>query len=128
MVDTSMSGQGNLSLCGGGAVSLAGEKALDLRFDGQLPFAILAGQLASQGFVLEGTGTVDLAIAGTAAAPAITGTAKSSSARPIDVRHNLAINDLAATDPFNADQPSLTSLTGNLSPGSSLDLAGTVRL
>src|SRR3546814_11698078 len=95
MVDTSMSGQGNLSLCGGGAVSLAGEKALDLRFDGQIPFAVLAGQLASQGFVLEGTGTVDLAIAGTAAAPAITGTATSSSARLIDVRHNLAIDDLA---------------------------------
>src|SRR3546814_19186542 len=61
-----------------------------------------------------------------APAPAITGTSTSSSARVIDVRHNLAIDDLAANVTFNGDQASITSLTGNLSPGGSLAVTGTV--
>src|SRR5690606_27518213 len=35
-LETSLSGQTNLSLSGGGSISLQGEKALDLAFDGQI--------------------------------------------------------------------------------------------
>src|SRR5690606_41438447 len=66
------------------------------------------------------------AIAGTPAPPAMPGTPTSSSARLIDVRRNLAIDDLAANVAFNGDQASITSLTGNLSTGGSLAIAGTV--
>lgn len=123
---TSLSSQSNLSLSGGGTISLQGPKSLDLKFDGQIPFAILAGQLSSQGLILEGTGTVDLAIGGTAAAPSITGSASSSAARLIDVRRNLAIENLAANVTFNGTQATISNLSGNLSTGGRVSVTGTV--
>jgi translocation and assembly module TamB len=125
-IQTSLSGQSNLSLSGGGKITLQGARALDLRFDGQIPFAILAGQLSNQGFMLEGTGTVDLAIGGTAAAPSITGSASSSGARLIDVRRNLAIENLAANVTFNGTQATITTLGGNLASGGRVSVTGTV--
>ena len=125
-IETSLSGQSSLSLSGGGTVALQGERALDLRFDGQIPFAILAGQLADQGFVLEGTGTVDLAIGGTAAAPSITGSASTSGARLIDVRRNLAIQELVASVNFTGTEANISSLSGNLSTGGRISASGTV--
>ena len=125
-LDTRLTGQGGLSLSGGGSVSLSGEKALDLNFDGQLPFSILSGQLAAQGFVLEGNANLDLAIRGTAAAPAITGTASASGARLIDVRRNLAINNLAANVTFDGNRATISNLGGALSTGGRVTVDGTV--
>ncbi|MBP1845143.1 translocation and assembly module TamB [Rhizobium petrolearium] len=125
-VDTRLSGGGGISLSGSGSVSLAGEKPLNLKFNGQLPFSILAGQLAAQGFVLEGTGNVDLAIGGTASAPAITGTASSSGARLVDVRRNLAVTDLAANISFNGNSANISQLSGKLSGGGSISIQGSV--
>ncbi|MFB9947861.1 translocation/assembly module TamB domain-containing protein [Rhizobium puerariae] len=125
-VDTRLSGGGGIALSGGGSVSLAGEKPLDLKFKGQLPFSILSGQLAAQGFVLEGTGNVDVAIGGTAAAPAITGTASSSGARLVDVRRNLAITDLAANVSFDGNSANISRLSGKLSGGGTVSVQGTV--
>jgi translocation and assembly module TamB len=124
-LDTRLSG-GGVALSGGGTVSLAGEKPLNLKFSGKLPFSILAGQMAAQGFVLEGTGNVDLAIAGTAAAPAITGTASSSGARLVDVRRNLALTDLAANIAFDGKSANISSLTGKLSGGGTVSVQGSV--
>jgi translocation and assembly module TamB len=125
-LETSLSGQSNLSLSGGGTISLQGERALDLSFDGQIPFAILAGQFSDLGFVLEGTGTIDLTIGGTAAAPSITGSASSSGARFIDVRRNLAIENLAANVTFNGTEASIDSLAGDLSTGGRISVTGSV--
>jgi len=125
-VDTRLSGGGGISLSGSGSVALAGQRPLDLRFNGQLPFSILAGQLAAQGFVLEGTGNVDIAIRGTAAAPAITGTASSSGARFVDVKHNLAITDLAANIAFDGNSANISRLSGRLSGGGTVSVQGSV--
>ncbi|MEN3148756.1 translocation/assembly module TamB domain-containing protein [Neorhizobium sp. IRAMC:178] len=124
-LDTRLSG-GGVSLSGGGSVSLAGEKPLNLKFNGHLPFSILAGQMAAQGFVLEGTGNVDLAVSGTAAAPAITGTASSSGARLVDVRRNLALTDLAANVSFDGKSANISRLTGKLSGGGTVSVQGSV--
>jgi translocation and assembly module TamB len=125
-LDTRLSGGGGVSLSGGGSISLAGEKPLNLKFSGKLPFSILAGQMAAQGFVLEGTGNVDLAIGGTAAAPAITGTASSSGARLVDVRRNLALTDLAANVAFDGKSANISRLTGKLSGGGTVSVQGSV--
>ncbi|MGK9053307.1 translocation/assembly module TamB domain-containing protein [Neorhizobium petrolearium] len=125
-VDTRLSGGGGVSLSGGGSVSLAGQKPLNLQFNGRLPFSILAGQLAAQGFMLEGTGNVDVAIKGTAAAPAITGTASSSGARFIDVRRNLAVTDLAANVSFDGNSANISRLSGRLSGGGTVSVQGSV--
>ena len=125
-VDTRLSGGGGISLSGGGSVSLAGAKPLNLKFDGRLPFSILAGQLAAQGFVLDGTGTVDIAIGGTAAAPAITGTASTSGARLVDVRRNLALTDLAANVSLDGKTANISRVSAKLSGGGTVSVNGTV--
>ena len=125
-VDTRLSGGGGISLSGSGSVSLEGEKPLNLKFNGQLPFSILAGQLAAQGFVLDGTGTVNLAMGGTASAPAITGTASASGARLVDVRRNLAVTGLAASVSFDGRSANISRLSGTLSGGGTVSVQGTV--
>lgn len=125
-LETNLSGQNNLSLTGGGTITLQDAKGLNLAFNGQIPFAVLAGQLSSQGFILEGTGTIDLAITGTVAAPNITGSASSSGARFIDVRRNLAIEQLAASISFNGTEARLDNFTGDLSTGGTISATGTV--
>ncbi|MFN7025610.1 MAG: translocation/assembly module TamB domain-containing protein [Pseudorhizobium sp.] len=125
-LDTSLSGQSNLSLSGGGTILLTGNRALDLNFRGQIPFQILAGQLAGLGFVLEGTGTVDVGIGGTPSAPSITGSASASNARLIDVRRNLAVENLAANVTFNGTQATIANLSGNLATGGSIAVTGTI--
>jgi translocation and assembly module TamB len=125
-LDVGLTGGGGISLSGGGSVSLAGDKPLDLKFGGQFPFSVLAGQLAAQGFVLDGTAKVDLAIGGTAAAPAITGTASSSGARLVDARRNLAVNDLAVNVAFDGKSANISRLTGNLNGGGKVSVDGTI--
>jgi translocation and assembly module TamB len=125
-VDLRLAGGGGISLAGGGSVSLTGDKALGLKFNGQFPFSVLASQLASQGFALDGIGRVDLAIGGTAATPAITGTASSSGARLIDARRNLAVNDLAVNVAFDGQTANISRLTGKLSGGGTVSVLGTI--
>jgi translocation and assembly module TamB len=125
-LDTTLSGQNSLSLSGGGTISLTGDRALNLDFQGQIPFQVLAGQLASQGFVLEGNGTVDLSIGGTPSAPSITGSASASGARFIDVRRNLAVEELSANVNFSGDQAVITNLSGELATGGSINASGTI--
>lgn len=125
---TQLTASGGLSLNGGGTVGLAGNKPLDLRFQGALPFGLLAAQLSSQGFVPDGTGNIDVAIGGTAAAPQVTGSASTSGARLIDVRRNLALNAINAQIRFNRDRAEISNVTANLSTGGTIAVQGSVGL
>lgn len=125
---TNLGGAGGLNLSGGGNVGLTGAKPLDLRFQGALPFSLLAAQLSAQGFVPEGTGNVNLTISGTAAAPQITGTASTSGARLIDVRRNLALNNVNAQVNFNRDRAEISSVSASLSTGGTISAQGSVGL
>lgn len=125
---TTLGGAGGLNLSGGGNVGLQGAKALDLRFQGTLPFSLLAAQLSAQGFVPQGTGNLNIAIGGTAAAPQITGTASTSGARITDVRRNLALNNIAAQVNFNRDRAEINNASASLSPGGTISAQGSVGL
>jgi translocation and assembly module TamB len=125
-IDTRLSGGGGISLSGGGSVGITGDRPLDLRFNGSVPFSILAGQLAAQGFVLEGTGTVDLAVRGSASSPAITGTLATSGSRLIDVRRNLAIESLTANVALDGTSARLSGVSGTLSGGGTVTVEGSV--
>ncbi len=125
-IDLRLNGGGGIALGGGGSVNLAGDKALDLKFNGQFPFSVLAGQLAAQGFTLDGTGKVDIAIGGSAASPAITGTVSSSGARLVDVRRNLAVTDLAVNVALDGKTATISRLTGNMSGGGKISASGTI--
>ncbi|MDV4163846.1 translocation/assembly module TamB domain-containing protein [Rhizobium leguminosarum] len=125
-VDTSLAGDAGMSLKGGGSVVITGNRALDMRFNGNLPFAVLGAPLAQQGLVADGVATVNLQIGGTAAAPVINGTVSTSGAKLVDVRRNLAVNNLAATVTFNGSQAVISRLSGNLGGGGTISASGTI--
>ncbi|AUW44698.1 translocation/assembly module TamB domain-containing protein [Rhizobium leguminosarum] len=125
-VDTSLAGDAGMSLKGGGSVVITGNRAIDMRFNGNLPFAVLGAPLAQQGLVADGVATVNLQIGGTAAAPVINGTVSTNGAKLVDVRRNLAVNNLAATVTFNGSQAVISRLSGNLGGGGTISASGTI--
>lgn len=125
-IDTRLSGQSGLALSGNGSVGIAGNRALDLKVSGGVPFALLSAPLAGQGFVLDGTGTIDVTVGGTASAPLINGSARTSGARLIDVRRNLALDNLTANIAFDRDRATISGTTASLSTGGTISIQGTV--
>lgn len=125
-VDTSLAGDAGMSLKGGGSVVITGNRAMDMRFTGNLPFAVLGAPLAQQGLVADGVATVNLQIGGTAAAPVINGTVSTNGAKLVDVRRNMAVNNLTATVTFNGSQAVISRLTGSLSGGGTISASGTI--
>ncbi|WP_029871018.1 translocation/assembly module TamB domain-containing protein [Rhizobium leguminosarum] len=125
-VDTSLAGDAGVSLKGGGSVVITGNRAMDMRFTGNLPFAVLGAPLAQQGLVADGVATVNLQIGGTAAAPVINGTVSTNGAKLVDVRRNMAVNNLTATVTFNGSQAVISRLTGNLGGGGTISASGTI--
>ncbi|WP_377297401.1 translocation/assembly module TamB domain-containing protein [Rhizobium sp. SGZ-381] len=126
--ETQLGGASGLSLRGSGSIGLTGNRPLDLRVDGTVPFALLAAQLSSQGLVLEGNANVNVAVGGTAAAPSVTGKASTSAARLVDVTRNLAVNGIAGSVEFNRDRAVISRLSGTLSPGGTVTVNGSVGL
>ncbi|PDS86351.1 translocation/assembly module TamB domain-containing protein [Rhizobium sp. L18] len=125
-VDTSLVGDAGMSLKGGGSVVITGNRALDMRFNGNLPFAVLGAPLAQQGLVADGVATLNLQVGGTAAAPVINGTVSTNGAKLVDVRRNLAVNNLAATVTFNGSQAVISRLSGSLGGGGTISASGTI--
>ncbi|WP_183904494.1 translocation/assembly module TamB domain-containing protein [Rhizobium sp. BK212] len=125
-VETSLAGDAGMSLKGGGSVAITGNRAIDMRFNGNLPFAVLGAPLAQQGLVADGVATVNLQIGGTAAAPVINGTVSTNGAKLVDVRRNLAVNNLAATVTFNGSQAVISRLNGSLGSGGTISASGTI--
>ncbi|MDL2399478.1 translocation/assembly module TamB domain-containing protein [Rhizobium mayense] len=125
-IDTNLTGQNGLALNGGGTVAIAGNKALGMRFSGTLPFDAMAAQLAAQGLNMTGAARLDLQIAGTTAAPIITGSVSTDGARLVDVRRNLTLNGLAITVTLDGRQAVISRFNGNLASGGSISASGTV--
>ncbi|OBZ94412.1 hypothetical protein ADU59_17260 [Pararhizobium polonicum] len=125
-LDTTISGPGGLAFRGGGKVGIAGNRPIDMKFAGSLPFGLAANLLAEQGFTLTGAANVDVTVTGAATAPQITGTISTSGARLVDVRRNLAITDLMANVALDGKQANIQKLSGRLASGGSIDVTGTI--
>ncbi|WP_411036723.1 translocation/assembly module TamB domain-containing protein [Shinella sp. BYT-45] len=125
-LDTVLSGGGGLSFRGGGTVGIGGATPLSLKFNGSVPFGVLQGQLSAQGFVLTGNADVDLSIGGTAAAPSVTGTITAGGARLVDVRRNLAVENLTIRVTMDGRQAVIETVSGRLASGGQLSASGRV--
>ncbi len=125
-LDTTLSGAGGLSFRGGGNVDIGGNMPISMRFNGNVPFALIANLMAEQGFTLTGQATVDLTLSGSARAPQIAGTITTSGGRLVDVRRNLALNNLTANVALDGRQATITRLSANLATGGSVEVTGTV--
>ncbi len=125
-LDTVLSGAGGLSFRGGGTVGIGGATPLGLTFKGTVPFGLLQGQLSAQGFVLTGNAAVDVSIGGTAAAPSITGSITAGGARLVDVRRNLAVENLTIRVTMDGRQAVIETVSGKLASGGQLSASGRV--
>ncbi len=125
-LDTVLSGAGGLSFRGGGTVGIGGATPLGLKFNGKVPFGVLQGQLSAQGFVLTGNADVDVSIGGTAAAPSVTGSITAGGARLVDVRRNLAVENLTIRVTMSGKQAVIETVSGKLASGGQLSASGTV--
>lgn len=125
-LDTKVSGQGGLTLNGGGSLQLSGAKPISMKFAGKLPFALLSGLIANQGFLLEGAADADITVIGTTASPVINGTVRTRGARFIDVKRNLAVEQLTADVALSGNRATISGLSGRLAGGGSLSGGGTI--
>lgn len=121
---TSQIAGGGINLGVNGAVTLAGGAALDLRVTGTVPLSALNGQLSIQGFVADGTATVNLTIRGNAAQPEISGTVSTNGSRIVDVRRNLAVENLTTTINLTGSRAEIGALTGSFATGGTLNVQG----
>ncbi|MEC9462352.1 MAG: translocation/assembly module TamB domain-containing protein [Pseudomonadota bacterium] len=124
-LDSRISG-GGIALTANGRVSLQNGTGVDIRVNGSVPLSVANGQLAAQGFVAEGTANVDLTIGGTAASPQISGTVSTNGARIVDVRRNLAIEQIATTINLTGTRAEISSLTGNFATGGQISASGSI--
>ncbi|MES5099735.1 translocation/assembly module TamB domain-containing protein [Agrobacterium sp. BA1120] len=125
-LDTNVTGQGGLTLSGGGTLGISGNRPLSMAFKGSLPFGAVAAQTAAQGFDVQGTAAIDVKIDGTASAPIITGGITTDGTRVTDVRRNLTINNLGATIGFERDRATISRLTGRLAGGGTISGTGSI--
>lgn len=125
-LDTVLSGGGGLSFRGGGTVGIGGATPLGLKFTGKVPFSALQSQLSAQGFVLTGNADVNLTIGGTAAAPSVTGSITAGGARLVDVRRNLAVENLTIRITMDGRQAVIETVSGKLASGGQLSASGRV--
>src|SRR5690606_25234240 len=125
-LDTALSGAGGLSFRGGGTVGIGGATPLGLKFNGTVPFGLLQGQLSAQGFVLTGNADVAAAIGGMAAAPSFTGSITAGGARLVDVRRNLAVENLTIRVTMDGRQAVVETVSGRLASGGQLSASGRV--
>ena len=125
-LDTTLSGAGGLSFKGGGTVDIGGNMPIAMKFNGNVPFALIANLMAEKGFTLTGQANVDVAISGSAKAPQIAGTITTSGGRLVDVRRNLALNNLTANVALDGKQATISKLSANLATGGSVEASGTV--
>ncbi|TPP07051.1 translocation/assembly module TamB domain-containing protein [Rhizobium glycinendophyticum] len=117
---------GGIGLSSMGAVSLSNGVGLELRIQGDVPLSAANGQLAEQGLVAEGTARVDLTVGGNSTEPSITGTISTSGARVVDVRRNLAIEQIATTINLTGSRAEIGNLTGNFATGGRLTASGSI--
>ncbi|WP_159951737.1 translocation/assembly module TamB domain-containing protein [Rhizobium sp. 18065] len=124
-LDTRLSGDGGITLNGGGRLGVSG-MGLDMRFQGSLPLAAANTVLGQQGLVAQGNANVNVTLQGTATAPAIAGSITTSGARVVDVRRNLAVEQIAATINLRDNRAQIASLTGNFASGGRVSASGSI--
>jgi translocation and assembly module TamB len=124
--DAAIGDAAGLGLKGGGTVSTAGIPTLSLDFSGKVPFGFLTQRLAAQGLSLSGGADVSLQVRGPALSPSIGGAIRTTSARLIDSRSGIAIDDISADVALGSGVATIRSLKGSLSTGGSISATGTV--
>jgi len=115
-IDARLSAGPSLQLAVTGQAPL-GAGALDLRANGALDLLLLDPVLTAGGRRARGRVALDAMVAGTAAAPRISGTAQLSGGELQDFTQGVRITDIAASLRADGDTVRIASFTGRAGPG-----------
>jgi translocation and assembly module TamB len=118
-------GSSHLTLTG--TAPLAPTGPLDLRAGGALDLTMLNPILTAQGRRLSGQLALDASIAGTVAAPRVTGTARLTSGEAQDYTAGVHITDISATVQADGDRLRIAQFSGRAGDGT-LGASGTLGL
>ncbi len=125
-ITTKITGPGAISMSGSGSLALSGSRSISFRASGALPFETMASQLAAAGYTMNGNANFSVTVSGTLTAPAINGQITTEGARLVDVRRNLAVNNLNATLAIRPETVTITQMQGSLGDKGRIDVSGTV--
>lgn len=125
-INTGLSGPAGLSFSGGGNIALADTPTLDLAFNGQLPFSILASTLAENGLSLTGNANADIQISGTSLQPRLNGSVRSSDARFVHAESGIAVEKIALAIDLSGDRAVIRQMNGQLSTGGKISVNGNI--
>ncbi len=118
-------GRSNLAVTGTAPLSATG--ALDLHSNGLVDLAMLDPLLAADGRQARGQLTLDAAVAGTTAAPRITGSARLANGQLQDIPLGVTLTAITAQVDATGDTIRLTQFTAKAGPGT-LGGSGTIGL
>jgi len=100
-----------------GAVGTASGAPLDLKVKGQVPLALGNRQLASRGAALQGALKIDVAVAGTAAAPTFSGRVSSEGGGFIDPQTGIVLRNLVLSASVSGDRITIDRLNAESGEG-----------
>ncbi len=122
-VDASLAG-GGVSLTVTGNVPFSGP-GLQVRAQGTAPLALLTADSGGD-LAVDGTTRIDLTVNGSTASPAINGTFDIVNARVADASDGIGVSGLNGRIQFDGRTARVQQLTGNLTQGGELVVAGTI--
>ncbi|WP_062229468.1 translocation/assembly module TamB domain-containing protein [Aureimonas frigidaquae] len=126
-LDGRLAGAG-LAFTANGAVNLAGTPAFDIQLNGNAPLALANRILAEGGRSIQGEVLVNARVAGTAAAPNVTGTVSTSGARFVDTGINLAIDNINTTIALSGNRATISAFSASLASGGNIAVSGGIGL
>ncbi len=125
LASATVSGGDGLSLRASGRVPLTGS-GLDVSVTGSAPLALANRSLASRGATLTGTLRVDARATGSAANPAINGTATVDGGRLIDPETTVQLNDIGLRVAFTGERAVIERLSAATKGGGSITASGSI--
>ncbi len=126
--NSSITGPAGMNITGGGEVGLGKSVNLQLAYDGDIPFSVLAKQLANQGILLEGRAKMTMKITGTSDKPVLDGSITSSGARFVHAESGLAVNNMAMNIVLAGETVRIAKVNGELSTGGRVSANGQVSI
>ncbi|MGG7516929.1 translocation/assembly module TamB domain-containing protein [Allorhizobium undicola] len=126
-VKSTLSG-GGLSVSGGGSLSLAAPRAVDMSFDLRLPFQSVQGLLTAQGLALEGAANGTVKVGGSLSSPSLSGSISTSGAKIIDLKRNVALEGVSASVLLEGKRATLSAFSGRISAGGRVAAKGSIDL
>lgn len=121
-------GQSDIRLSFSGTAPAGADRPYDLTLKGGVPLRLVNPALAERGGSMDGTLTLDLAVAGQADAPKLTGSLSTSGARLSDPTSGIALTDVSMSARLDGDVLTVERFQGRTTKDGTISASGTISL